>query len=403
MVANVAQPKLLYVLPRWFTLGHTLRGQLGYLRRQGMTIDVVSEDDPRAWLASKREGVKLFPLQIEQRPSAWQDLRALVHLLRLMRENRYDIVNGHTKKGAFLTAIAAKLARVPSVVYSCFGITSSGLHADNQAYFTRIERYICWLSTKVILLSQSNRQYFVSKRICPDSKCTVIANGSANGVDCDYYKRTNISDDESSRLRANLGIELSSFVLGFVGRLVPGKGIFELGEAWKILRLKHERIHLVVAAPPEMDNTVTSVIKSMQADQRCHFLGFLDDPRPAYSMMDCLVFPTHGEGFGNVVIEAAAMGVPAIVSNSLGAVETVVHDETGLLIAPRDSGSIVAAVSGLMENANRVHVLGENARRRCVALFRSDMVWEGVVKFYEDLVSSTARKSSHNISEEFSL
>ena len=103
---------------------------------------------------------------------------------------------------------------------------------------------------------------------------------------------------------------------------------------------------------------------------------------------DLLVLPSYREGFGSVVIEAAASGVPAVASRIYGLSDAVVDGETGLLHPPRDVDALYAALQRLYDDPALRDTMARNARDRAVAEFSKERVTAGLLDYYAQLLAN---------------
>ncbi len=380
--------KILYILPSWFTFYHAVRGQLAYLKSEGFCIDVACEDDARAAVAAAREGVDYHKINVNTTSFLNViNLRALIKLIRLMRKNRYSIVYSGTKVAGFISAVAAKLTGTYWVIYGVRGMMSQNLTHVKKRLFPIIEKFICMASDRVVFVSKSNMDYFIAENICPPKKTVLLGSGSLNGVNINRFERTPAVLNNSIELQAKLGIPAEDFIFGYLGRLVKEKGIRELEQCWSIFRQEFSNVHLIIIGPPEVDESIADSVLALENDSRVHFLGFQKDPVMGYALMDCLLFPTYGEGLPTVILEAAAMEVPAIASKVIGCIDAVAHERTGLLVDSKDPSKLYVAMKRALENRNEVTQWGKNARERCIALFNQEMVWKNYENFYNSLLS----------------
>jgi glycosyltransferase involved in cell wall biosynthesis len=366
---------------------HGYRGLLRYMGEHGFTVDVVSADDDRARAAACREGVTLIPLNVTPSPVLVRDIDVLASLGRIFRAGGYDVVCVCTKKAAFFSAVLSKLFRT-KCVYIVRGLTRDGGGFCKMIAFGIIEHVIASLADCVLMLSHSNAELFRRRRICTGTKLRVVHRGSLNGIDILDFSRSPAAAAQASALRSALGIPPQAFVAGFVGRLVRGKGISDLALIWNALRAKHPDLHLMIVSPPEVDRDVAGAVEQLRRDDRVHFAGFQVDMRPAYQSFDCLILPSHGEGFGNVFIEAGAMNVPSVAYNVPGACDVIRDCETGFLIEPHSIDGMVQGIEQLMNDRQRCRAMGANAREFVVANFARDVVIEGVTSLVRELCQS---------------
>lgn len=170
------------------------------------------------------------------------------------------------------------------------------------------------------------------------------------GVDTDYFSPA--SEEERVTLRRNMGLGPEHFVVGFVGRFVEDKGIFDLLQAFQKLRteMNHDRLRLLCVG----DGPLKSVLMSQGENVLVVSPGGNGKVLPYYRMMDALVLPSRTlphwkEQFGLVLVEAMACGLPLVGSNS-GAIPEVMGD-AGKSFAEGKVSELVAVLSKLMASA----------------------------------------------------
>lgn len=392
--------RVLYVIPSWFTLDHQLNGQPSFLKEQGFDVEVLCEYDKRAAQAARREGVRLHFCNIESSVKLLKDLVAFYRIMRLIKRGNYDIVNSSTKKGGFLVGLAGRLAGVSHILYVVMGISKDRTGWLKGTAFPLIEKIICAMAHHVIFISESNMELFLTKRICPRNKAVMLGRGSANGIDTKRFQRTDQTIPLGYALREALCIPRDAYVMGFVGRLVREKGVRELSEAWKSVRADHDGVHLLFLGPVEVDPGLADCLKILRNDSQVHFAGFLPDPVAGYSAMDCLVLPSYQEGFGGVILEAGAMELPVVASRVVGCVDAVVHEQTGLLVEPKNSLALAEAMERVLTDTERARQWGQNGRKRCVELFQQERLWQQIADFYEELISDETVLKSKRPSNE---
>ena len=112
------------------------------------------------------------------------------------------------------------------------------------------------------------------------------------------------------------------------------------------------------------------------------FVGFTEEPSKYLASANILCLPSYREGFGNVIIEAAAMGVPAIASNIYGITDAIENNETGLLHSVGNVLDIKNTLEHLLSNPLLLNQFASAAQKRAVDKFDSRLITEAWLKFY---------------------
>lgn len=380
--------KILYVVPGWFTLYYHLRGHLSYMRSQGFDVEVACEPDPRAREAAEREGATFHTVSVRPNQFSFKDIGLFWEILRIVKRGRYHVIYCCTKKGSLLSVLAGRLSGVCGVVYHIRGTRwVSDLPEMSSKLMTQVEKWNCFLASKAVFVSNSNRSLYLDKKICAENKAVVIGAGSSDGVDSQRFQMTDEVLAGAKALKEALHIPSDAYVIGFVGRAVFEKGIKDLVEAWRRIREACPNAHLLMLAPPETDSP--DAVSVLQEDPRAHFAGFMANPVPGYAAMNCVVIPSRvSEGFAMVAMEAGAMEVPVIATavKGSGMLDAVVHEKTGLLVKPNDPQALYEALLYLVSNKELGRNMGKNGRKRCIEEFGQQLNWQGFADIYRNLI-----------------
>jgi glycosyltransferase involved in cell wall biosynthesis len=241
------------------------------------------------------------------------------------------------------------------------------------------------LATDVWADSQSQAVFLVDEGVCLPNRVVVPGDGSLGGVN---LKRFTSDAQRRERVRQVLGIPQDVPVFLFLGRLQREKGVLILTEAFRRLALQYDTPQLLWVGPDE-DQLAEKVASS--APGRSHVLGLTQKPEEFIDAADVLVLPSFREGFGTVVIEAAAMGRPTVASRIYGLTDAVINDEIGCLVPPADEDELYRAMERMLDPVERER-LGRNAQKRCVALFSADRLTQYWVDYYAKQLGDGTRQ-----------
>lgn len=388
-------PKLLYVVTVPVTAKAFLRGQLEAMRAAGYDVSVVASPAPILQEVGESQGVPVFGIPMSREIAPLQDIRSLWQLIRLMREQKPDIVNAGTPKAGLLGMVAAWLARVPVRIYQLRGLrleTTSGL---KRLALNLSERITSYCAHQIVCNSESLRQVYANQHLAPPKKLTVLGHGSSNGADPDRFSPNTTLIDEAEHLRCQLDISRDTPVIGYVGRLTRDKGVVELIEAFDQVKRVHPETYLLLVGGFEDGDPVPAVTRErIISDLAIKQAGFVTDTAPYYQMMDFLVFPSYREGLPNVPLEAALAGIPTVGFKTTGVIDAVQDGDTGLLVPLGDSDALAQAVLQLLNEPRLSYRLGANAQAWVLANFNPVDVWQRWVEFYSQCLENCV--SSHN-------
>ncbi|MEO7864137.1 MAG: glycosyltransferase, partial [Nitrospirales bacterium] len=157
----------------------------------------------------------------------------------------------------------------------------------------------------------------------------------------------------------------------------------ELADAWTFLRQEFPSLHLLLVGPVESGDQVPKEVEQrLRNDPRVHLVGEEWDILPVYAAMDILVLPTYREGFGIVLIEAAAMKLSIVATKVPGCIDAVLDGLTGTLIPPHDPQQLAAAVCRYLNDPELGRRHGQAARDRVLREFRPEDIWQAIHQEY---------------------
>lgn len=256
-------------------------------------------------------------------------IKAIRQMVKIFRKEKFDIIQYSTPNASLYASVAGKIAKVKVRNYHLMGLRYLGASGVAKHILQTIEKITCNNSTSIECVSKSNLELSVKEGLFKKEDAVVIWNGSTGGVDLsrfDYSKRYKWRRE----IREKLDYEKDDFIFGFVGRITRDKGINELLKAFFMI---DKDCKLLLIGNPEGVNTLDEEIyKKALKNPKIKFLDSVNDIERYYAAIDVLILPSYREGFGNVIIEAGAVGTPAIISNIPGPIDAVEKDKTALIV-----------------------------------------------------------------------
>ena len=191
-----------------------------------------------------------------------------------------------------------------------------------------------------------------------------------------------------AEFRRRHGIPPDVPLLGTVANLFPRKGYDVMLRALSVLRRRRPEIHYLIVGTgdPGYEQMLHELVRSLGLEESVHFAGFQDPVYPALAAMDVYVHPAIMEGFGIALLEAMAMVKPVVATTTGGIPDIVVHEETGLLVAPEDPEALASAIGVLLDDKSRWAALGQAGRKRVERLFTVDAMVSKLTACYEDVI-----------------
>jgi glycosyltransferase involved in cell wall biosynthesis len=292
--------------------------------------------------------------------------RALLAVVSTLRRFRPDVIMTMTKKDVRLTGPVARLLDVPVVVR----------HANDRGLRRGIYHRLLygWLPVSHVANSHATR-------------ATLLA--SAHWLDPDRVRviHNGVNTAQFTCAAAQLELPAGSTAFGFFGRFDERKGVLDLAAAWPIVRSSVPGAQLVMVGTGALEDVLHHRFDSMPD---VHWLGHRRDVPALMKAVDCVLVPSHWEGFGLVAAEAMAAGRPVIAANASSLPEIVRDGVDGILIEPAAPDALARAMIRLARDPAQRARMGAAGAERAGSVFSQ----ERMVDAYEDLLVLTAGASA---------
>ncbi len=342
---------------------------------------VVANAPDGAFLKEVGVDARFYPIPIQRKISPKADLLALGKLLRFFWREKFELVHSVTPKAGLLAMLAAFGARVPWRVHTFTGQVWANKRGAAREFLRWMDAGIAFFASRVLVDSKSQREFLVANGVVSEKKSQVLGSGSISGVDA---RRFVFDPVVRERVRKEYGIGEGEFVFLYVGRLNRDKGIPELVEAFGRVAEEIPCVKLLVVGPDE--EGMEARMKESLYREKVVRVGYTKKPEDFMVAGDAFVLPSHREGFGSTVIEAAAVGLPAIATRIYGLTDAVEDGVTGVLVGVNDPVGLAGAMAGFAGDREGAKAMGQRAKQRALDEFSVDRVTGLTVDFYRRLV-----------------
>ncbi|MGH2395796.1 MAG: glycosyltransferase family 4 protein [bacterium] len=315
------------------------------------------------------------------------DLASFVHLYRLFRRTRPDIVHLHLFKARLLGGLAARLAGVPLVAETFHGTLFEEYFSPPIRWVVVvIERLLARSMHAIVAISEQVARELVDLRVATRDKLTVIP----LGLDLSRFSEP----ARPATLRVELSIAEHVPLVGMVGRLVPIKGVsFFIAAAKQIVQQIPNAHFVVIGDGPDRLRLERQVDEAGLRDH-VRFLGWRKDLERLYPDLDVVVLSSMNEGTPVAIIEAMAAGRP-VVASCVGGVPDVIEDGvTGLLVPSKDPAALASAVVWLVTHAEARRRMGKAAREAVLPRFAAERLAADVEAFYRRLLCTISQTAA---------
>lgn len=345
-------------------------------------VVAVSSPGEKMKVLEEREMVRTVSVPMERRISLVKDFISLIRLIILFAKEQPDIVHSITPKAGLLSMLAAWITRVPVRMHTFTGLVFPTTTGKMQKLLIAMDRLTCFCATHINPEGEGVKRDLINYKIT-SKPLHVIANGNVNGIDLEYFDRI-----PEVMEKAWLYKKEGTFTFCFVGRMVKDKGVNELVHSFLRLYQEDDQVRLLLVGPfeTELDPVLPEVEEQILHHPGICFMGFQGDVRPFLAASDALVFPSYREGFPNVVIQAGAMGIPAIVTDINGCNEIVLPDRNGVIIPSKNEQALYEAMKYFASHSVEVEKMAANARTLIVSRYEQRMVWDALLAEYKSII-----------------
>lgn len=356
---------------------------LNHLRALSAIYDVtvIVSTENANFLTDHGIDARVIPLKISRNISFFSDIYCFIQLLKIFNQHHFKVVHTVTPKAGLLGMMAAWMMRVPLRVHTFTGqvwVTKVGF---KRWFLKKLDSLIAYTATHNLIDSPSQAHFLISEGVVSTHKAVVLGLGSIAGVDICRFKP---NAEIRSCIRKKLNIANETLIFLFLGRLTMDKGVLDLAHSFAKICSKYASTHLLFVGPDEqgMQNRLLDIFK--ENINQVSFVDYTDKPEYYMAASDVLCLPSYREGFGSVVIEAAAVGIPAVASKIYGLTDAVLDEITGLLHHPKDIDAIENKLEFMINNPMFRQQLGVQAQLRAKNEFNSQYITDAWVEFYRD-------------------
>lgn len=317
--------------------------------------------------------VSLLNINFKRNISLFSDLVTFLFTLFFLLKTRPNISISFTPKIGFFVSLASFFIRTPIRIHWFTGQIWAQRKGFIRVFYKYTDKLIFFLSHKVLIDSFSQRSFLIKEKVISLSKSTVLYKGSVGGINPVKFK---FNKKKRNELRKQYSISKKTFIFLYLGRINCDKGIIELMEAFKRIKKKHN-VLLIFVGEIE-DEKLTYLLKNNK--KVLHF-DYSDKPENWFSMADILCLPSHREGFGTVIIEAASCGIPTLCSNIYGLHDAVIDNKTGFFHKVKSADDIKKKMLNIIKNKKIVKKYGISARKKVLIDFEQSLVTKDLLKF----------------------
>lgn len=357
-----------------------------YLQEQDCQVDILCTEKQIVSEAKAISGVNVIDhiyIPHEIRPAT--DLKAFKQMVKLLRQERYNVVHTYTATPSYLGRCAARLAGVSVIVNHQGGwAVNEGSSFVQRAIFTPLEYLGTLACTKNICVSHAEAEKASQLHLAPKEKLITIV----NGINPEPFIGETVTKD-GALLRKTLGIPADHLVIGNTDRLVSGKGNDTLIQAMSLLRqCRPDQPFTLLLAGDGTDYTqLEALIESGGLNGQVKLLGFVREIPTYLAAIDLFILPTFTAGLSTSLLEAMASAKAIIATDIPANAELIDHGATGLLVPAKSPDRIAQAISQYIDDPSLAHRCATAAQERVLDYYTLDRMFDETWDLYRKLLT----------------
>ncbi len=330
------------------------------------------------------DNVRFVDMPIVPKINIVKDFRALLMLLRFFLVERPDIVHSIMPKAGLLTALSSFFI-VPVRVHTFTGQVWQTKSGISRFFLKMLDVLVVSLNTLCFTDSVSQSMFLAENGIVDKNgealRC--LLKGSLGGVDLGKVDLS-MKAAWKREIREKYGISKDCLVVGYLARKTRDKGAFVfLDVCERIFEINTDIVFLFVG-PDDSNGEVSEYFKRrLGGSDRIFNIGQVENHEKYLAAFDVLCLPSFREGFGSIVIDAAALEVPTVGSFIPGLVDAVVDNETGILFEAGSVSACTDAIATMISDPELLIKMGKNARSRVEQYFDSKLLSNALLLEYE--------------------
>ena len=371
--------KILYILEA--TSGGTQKHVIDIAKsidKSKFQIDIIYSTHRNKHFIEESSGIfnRLYGLPI-QRSASFSDVLNILRIRKIIKQNNYNIVHCHSTKAGFVGRLAAFFSRHPNVIYSPHGFMfcDTRIKLKRQLYLY-MEKYLGYLTNKLIAVSGSERDLAIQHHIVPNKKIITLY----NSIDPAEYEDFSYQN----RIPNKLLNSSEKIILGTVGRLYYQKDPITLIKSFKIINNKFPNTKLYIVGDGPLENECIALINELKLESKIILAGYQKNSKQYYKIFDIFLLSSHYEGLPYALLEAMMMGIPAVGTDVVGIKDLIKDGETGYLVPEGNYEQLASKVIRILEHPECLSKFSLNSKNKAKVSFN---FVEGI-KEYQEFYSS---------------
>ncbi len=331
--------------------------------------------------------VFFIDVPIKRNFSIFYDIYAIFKLSFLLIKYKPLIIHSLMMKAGLFSAILGKMFKTEYRIHTFTGQIWQNETFINKLFLKFIDIIINNLNTVCLTdsLSQSNFLYSENIRTKNNKKLPYLLNGSISGIDFDLFDLEKVNKYKKELLYS-LNIHNDDFIIGYIARKSVDKGVLDMLFIFKEVLKINNNLKLLFIGPDESNGLVDKfLLEHSDINDKIISLNFVTNHHEYLSLCKILCLPSYREGFGSIVIDAAALNIPTIGYDIYGLTDSINTKYNGKLIPVGNKEIFISELNYLIKNKEVLNALSKNCRNYALEFYDSKLINRELYKFYEKL------------------
>ena len=388
MPQTVNNKKLIRITTVPMALRYLLPGQMRFMADNGFDVLMISADGKELAAVIENEQCRHIIVPMTRKITLLQDLKCLFQLIQIFRQEKPGIVHTHTPKAGLLGMLAAKICGVKIRIHTVAGLPLMAESGVKYRLLKFIEKLTYAAANQVWPNSQSLLNFISEKKLCKPTKLKMIAQGSTNGINLNRFSKSSLDGKITEEIKAQINYLVQHKYLLCIGRLVADKGITELVHVFTQLQKNNTDLKLILVGEFEetLDPLPAATLHEIAMNPSIIHIGWTNYVEYYLRLAHYFVFPSHREGFPNVLLQAGAMGLPIICSRITGNIDIVTHNETGLIFECGNEPEMINLLQYAITYPERMNSMAKQLQEDITQNYRQENIWQKMLEAYKTLV-----------------
>ncbi|MBL7701569.1 MAG: glycosyltransferase family 4 protein [Ferruginibacter sp.] len=389
MTQKNSNKKLIRMTTVPMALRYLLPGQMRFMSSSGFDVLMISADGKELPEVIANEQCRHIVVPMTRKITPLADLKCLFKLISIFRKERPDIVHTHTPKAGLLGMLAAKFCGVKVRIHTVAGLPLMVEKGFKYQLLKFIEKLTYASANHVWPNSNSLMQVITKNKLCKSNKLSIIAKGSTNGINVNRFNKESLDEKIINEVKEQIGYSAENTYLLCIGRLVKDKGIIELVNVFTQLQKDNINLKLLLVGEYEetLDPLPAETLQEIKNNPSIIHINWSNRVEYFMQLADLFVFPSHREGFPNVLLQAGSMGLPVICSHITGNIDIVTNNETGLIFDSQNEQQLFMLLQYALLHPQHMQEMTKKLQQHIRENYRQENIWQNMLGAYKSLLN----------------